>query len=136
MHLLQPLLVVASLGSALASPLSISPLKGQPARMEEAKKGGSHNPNCPADRVKAIEKLAFETCKSRRGLSIHIPCNMPIQSTDKKTPPSSAIEDFEKARNAAIKSKEQPCFLWHSDGCTKSIDKPWGCDFTPACHRQ
>jgi len=64
MHLLQPLVVVASLGSALASPLLITGLEKAPARIEEAGKGGNINPNCPADRVKGIEKLVFESCKS------------------------------------------------------------------------
>jgi hypothetical protein len=131
MHLLQPLVVVASLGSALASPLLVTGLEKAPARIEEAGKGGNINPNCPADRVKGIEKLVFEDCKS---LNISKPlCSVHLLT---RNPPSSAIEEFEKARNATLASKEQPCHLWHSDGCTKSLDKPWGCNFTPACHRQ
>ena len=51
-------------------------------------------------------------------------------------PINPAIEEFEKTRNAALKGNGPQCFKWSSDGCTKSPDKPFGCNFTPSCHRQ
>jgi hypothetical protein len=41
------------------------------------------------------------------------------------------ISDFQKARN----SKTPSCFIWDSDNCTFSRDRPAGYNFIPACQR-
>ena len=51
--------------------------------------------------------------------------------------PTPAIYRFQLARTSALKGKgEHQCLNWHSDGCTKVPDKPFGCDFLSACQRQ
>jgi hypothetical protein len=47
-----------------------------------------------------------------------------------------AIDEFEAARDAALKGEGGQCLNWSSDDCTMSLDKPLGCDFEPSCHRQ
>jgi hypothetical protein len=47
-----------------------------------------------------------------------------------------AIDEFEAARNTALEGRDGQCLNWRSDDCTMSLDKPFGCNFEPPCHRQ
>lgn len=48
---------------------------------------------------------------------------------------SSAITEFEAARNANNGKGNPTCFIWSSDNCSKSPDRPAGFNFIPPCHR-
>jgi hypothetical protein len=66
MHLLPPLLLLASLSTTLASPFSITPDVIRTIIEKEAQTSVNNTSSCPADPVKAAEKLVFESSKSRR----------------------------------------------------------------------
>ena len=62
MHLFQPMLLLASIGSALAHPLSPNPLEKKSTLVEEAAWPSlKSNRSCPADPLKYIEHLVFDT---------------------------------------------------------------------------
>ncbi|KAM0715652.1 hypothetical protein Q7P37_009150 [Cladosporium fusiforme] len=45
------------------------------------------------------------------------------------------ITEFEAARNANNGKGNPTCFIWKSDNCSKSPDRPAGFNFIPPCHR-
>jgi hypothetical protein len=64
MHLLPPLLLLSSLSLTLAFPLLIMPDDKILATIEQGQ--SSVNTSCPADPVREIERLVFESSKSRQ----------------------------------------------------------------------